>query len=749
MAITWGAASASGHTGQHKVGVEFSQSPATIDASTVSVTVTADIYVWTKYSTTDSSNSFAASGDFSSTADVNIHTTVNSSWSSSNIQLIRTITRTFAPSTSSTTTSSISVSLSGIETSGTAHAATVATSHVTAQKPADPPAAPTSATVTRVSDTQQTVSWTNNATSAAPYASLVLERADNVTGAATYYALASLAGTVATYSDTTTCADRTYTYRVKAVNGVGSSAYATTAHVHTMPAAPTAALASADTTNVVVTWGNAATVDENVEVEKSVGGGAYAALAASPLAADAVTVTDVGPARTSTLAYRVRTVVDRGLGGALLSAWAVSNTLAAYAVPNAPVSLTPSGTPQDASGTITLAWAHNPTDGSQQTAYEAQYRVVGAGSWTSVAKTTSALSEHALSAGTLTNGNTYEWQVKTYGQHVTGSAWSSSATFVASAKPVAAITSPATDGASYVTATLAVTWTYSDAEAKAQTAYRATLYGDASGVHGPILEAVEIASAVVTHTFTYSMTNTTTYHVGVSVRDGDNLWGDEVLRRFVVAFVAPMTPTFTATYDDSNGSVAVAITNPTPTGSEPAASHNRLYNTIDGARELIADNVAVNGSATDYLPLIGGLNTYEVECVSVTPTVATSAACAMTITSAYVFFNVGAAHDSVVAVRYAASLDARTGRQVVLHQFEGRDYPVAYQGDAITEAVSVTALVTRAYVATMRDVLTGAQPLWYRDPLGRRFAASVSGVRATQSAKSLASVSCDVTRVEP
>lgn len=746
MSIAWGSA-VGASSAQFKLGIEFTQTPATIDGATGNVTVEAGIYIWTKYSVSDTSNTFAATGDFASSSPVTVSTTVNSSWSSSNIKPLRTLSRVFAASTVSTVASAITATLRGLEAIGTSYQASVSASIVTAQKPADPPAAPTVPTVTRVSDTQHTFAWTDNATASAPYASLVVERADNVTGAG-FYALTTLAGTATSYSDTTTSADRTYTYRVKAANGVGESAYATATAMHTTPLPPASMVATCSGPNVVLTWTNDSTIDENVEIERKVGAGAWAALAASPLAANAATYTDMAPSRASTLQYRVRTVVDRGTGTNLNSAYAESNTITALSAPSAPTGLSPASVGLDAVGAIVLEWTHNPTDGTEQTAYEAQYREVGAGSWTAIAKTTSATSARTLAGGTLTNGKTYEFQVKTYGAHATGSAWSASATFTTSAKPVCVITSPATDGASHGTPSLSVVWTYSDAEGKAQTAFRSTLYADVAGTRGAALTFAEDASADTSRPISYVLANSTTYWVGIQLRDGDNVWGLEVYRRFVIAYAAPMTPSATAVYDDETGSVLVQITNPAPTGGAPAAGFNRVYRTIDGIEELIATDVAPNGAVTDYLPTVGGTNTYRVECVSVTPSVASSGDISVVVASAWTFLNAGTAHDAIARVCYDTTVSAAVDRETVLHEFEGRTYPVAYQGDALGETFSLAGSVDASEMPNLKAVLMGDQPLWYRDWTGRRLSVSAGRLTIKEAESSRIQIAVPFIRVE-
>lgn len=112
MAITWGAA-VTGGSGGMKLGYEVSRSGATM---------TVKIYVNTKYSVDDTSNTFIVSltGGTGYNGSVTIKTTSNSGgWSDTNTKHIGTFT------TSSAGTISISASLSGINTLGSSLKATL------------------------------------------------------------------------------------------------------------------------------------------------------------------------------------------------------------------------------------------------------------------------------------------------------------------------------------------------------------------------------------------------------------------------------------------------------------------------------------------------------------------------------------------------------------------------------------------------------------------------------------------------
>ena len=104
--------------------------------------------------------------------------------------------------------------------------------HPTATTQAPPPtvpAAPTGLTATAVSASAVDLARFDNATNETGY---VLERSPNGTDSCTVVA-GSLAASTTTYRDATVAASTAYWYRVKAVNGAGSSGYSNTATVTT------------------------------------------------------------------------------------------------------------------------------------------------------------------------------------------------------------------------------------------------------------------------------------------------------------------------------------------------------------------------------------------------------------------------------------------------------------------------------------------------------------------------------------
>ena len=114
------------------------------------------------------------------------------------------------------------------------------------------PSAPTDVKASRVSDNRNDVSWAGVCPDAALYASQALQR--SVDGGA-WADAATLAGSARSYSDRSTSAGHSYSYRVVAQNASGSAASAASAKTLNTPNAPSKAshVRNSDAQNTV-TW---------------------------------------------------------------------------------------------------------------------------------------------------------------------------------------------------------------------------------------------------------------------------------------------------------------------------------------------------------------------------------------------------------------------------------------------------------------------------------------------------------------
>lgn len=573
MAIVWG----SWVSDRFRCGVELTESPTSVSTSTGSVSVTAKVYFQTKYNGWDSGIDWSLSGSITGSG-----TKSFDHGGSNEYTLMGTVTKSFSTSYTGSVTVSVTGKVSGWAAYG--GTASVTASTVIDRRPYSVPAAPTSFTVSRVSDTQQNLAWARTSTTGAPVTNTDVQRWDNVSN--TWTQIATL-GNVASYSNTSTVANRQYRYRIKTRNSAGSSAWVYSAYIVTTPAAPGAPTAAKTTSgSITVTRPALTAIASSWEVWHAANG----VWDASPLATVAATTsvyTHTAPSTTVTHTYRLRAVAA---SPTLYSAnSANSNVVQLLSPPNAPTSLAPSGVAVDADEDLVLTWQHNPVDTTAQTSYQLQYRVNG-GAWTIPAAVSTSASTATLPAGTFSNGTSVEWQVRTWGAHATASPWSASATLTASSRPTAAINVPDT---TYSTSKLTVEWGFSDAEGSAQSAFIATLFRN-----GVEVEEIAGSGAATSATFSTRLVDGLSYSVSVSVRDGSGLWSAATVSDFTVDFSLPPAPSVDAVeWDAETGAAAITFSTAGPAEGQAEAASAQLWRTLDEPRT----NVIANADLSETL----------------------------------------------------------------------------------------------------------------------------------------------------
>jgi len=166
-----------------------------------------------------------------------------------------------------------------------------------------------------------------------------------------------------------------------------------------------------------------------------------------------------------------------------------------------------------------------------------------------------------LIANSFKNGNTFDYQVKTWGEFATGSAWSDTATFITTSTPVANITTPSVDAYAY--SELTMEWDYTQSEGNDQVQYIAKLYDE----NDLLLESKTVSSTITSGntgscTFDYPLGNNTNYKVTLTVQEQNGLWSELSEVEFTTEFLQPMQPVISVSLDSSDGSVDVDITNP-------------------------------------------------------------------------------------------------------------------------------------------------------------------------------------------
>ena len=615
------------------------------------------------------------------------------------------------------------------------------------------PDAPSSASVSRNSDTSQTISWTNNKDSDQPYDNLYLERYDNITGS--YYGKATLSGSTTSYTDTTTVANRKYRYRIRAKNTAGYSSYAYTDYINTTPSKPTSVTATRVGTSVEITWGNPASNETALTIQRktSTDGSSWSSYStlSSSLAANETNYTDNSPANYNQ--YQVRADCT---DPTLHSDYVESNVVQILTPPGVTSNLQPSDYEGvDIDGPIPITWQHNPVDGSGQTYFSIRFREYG-GAWSLyVNKYAREESYSNVSTASFTVGQ-WEYEVRTWGACTTGGESGDGSgyyegsgyelgSFTLATLPEGTITSPNTDPYPY--SLLTVEWDYYQDESYDQINYLVNLYDS----NDNLLESKTQSSSLTSVVFNYNLENDTTYKVTLQVQEENGLWSEETEQEFTTDFYTPPIPTFTLELDEDEGSIIIDITNPSPEGDEVATSYNEVYRSIDGGDyELILTNITPNSAVTDYIPSIGGNNSYYVVAVSEIPSIAESSTDSLDVLiNGRFFLNGGNEFEDYSNLRGDTKINESLGNETVLKKFEGRTYPVKYESSKLDQVINFSCDLPNDNYENLKIIVEETGEKYYRDYTGRRFSCDISGCKFDKKDNSAYQFSCIISRVTP
>jgi len=161
-------------------------------------------------------------------------------------------------------------------------------------------AAPSSLGATTVSATQINLAWTDNSSIEDGF------KIERSTDGGAFSQIDTAAANATSYSDITATANHEYSYRVRAYNSGGDSAYSNTASAHTytsVPADPSSLTATASGTSIMLNWTDNSDNEKNFLIERKSGTGSYSQIASVN---KNVTSYVNGPLASGTYTYRVR-----------------------------------------------------------------------------------------------------------------------------------------------------------------------------------------------------------------------------------------------------------------------------------------------------------------------------------------------------------------------------------------------------------------------------------------------------------
>lgn len=594
------------------------------------------------------------------------------------------------------------------------------------------PSDPSGVTVTRNSDTKNTIKWTRGSNADITYSSIKVERKQD---GGSWSQIASVAGTATSYSDTTTSADHSYQYRVRAYNSTGYSSYATCSTVlYNTPAAPTKVVAARSGEKTVdLTITNVSKTATGIEVQRSSDKSTVlATLTASGSPVKSMSDTPDG----GTFYYRARNT-----RGSLVSAWSAwSDPVVTICAPNAPTLTSPaSGSViNKANESITFKWAHNPIDGSSQTAAQLAYSTDGGATWTTVSATTAQ--SKAVTNNFAVN-DTVTWRVRTKGAHSDYGPWSNTRVLHVYQAPSVAFAQPS-DSFVIENTPVAIQLQYDDPS-------------------GTLASATLTVSDGSKNVYTRNMGTATTcsiqasqwlpdsgvpYTLTVSVRSSSTL-AATASRDVTVDFVLPKPVELSIEPDVETGYVALVANVPESEGFEDVSSIS-VYRISDGERVLLGDNMPEGGGLTDmYAPLNSD---YQYEAVSFANSGAANSVkldARIDTHWAFLYFAGGGIARGKWNPQDSWSLD----QSVDYVRYIGREFPVAYMRDSAEEVHSVTVtLMDREEAMAFRKMMGSHEPvvakLW--DSLVFHAVPQVQGKPASTISSYWGEVAVTLTRID-
>ena len=546
-----------------------------------------------------------------------------------------------------------------------------------AARPYEKPAAPTGVSASRVNDSQIKVEFTTAATTAAPVAKAIIERAVN---GGSWTKITEVTGSGAkSWIDTGVSAGKYYRYRVAANGAGGTSGTVATSLVYLTPLAPSSVTASKDASNnIVLRWVNRAVGEYQTRIYEG-------AVLVATLGAGAASFTVPSPDPLAAHTYTLKAVTPDGLE----SVGAVSPVVRLAAAPFAPTNLAPNGAYAATGSPVVLSWQHNPADLSAQSKAEIQYATNPTSpSWSTLATVRGDAATYSWAAAV--SPVVRVWRVRTWGQDASKpSPWSSAARVDVVAPPTVAITSPAS-GAVIDKDTVMVSFSTSSVAGGAR-------------FEASISPAPSTGSSTVTGGFTNrqgsvvfsGLENGTTYTV--SVRAGDYVWSAPVARSFTVTYAAPPTFSVLAAWDASTASVLLgAVELPADYTLIDRVDYQRR---VDGGQwEAIVKGVAVTDMVVDSIPPLDGVIEYRAVTYSNLGVPAFGQP--STIVDAFeapkpqagVWINWGAGFTQAAGLFYNISYDLKPVKEYVKdYWFAGRAKPTVLMGVQVRRTVAVSA----------------------------------------------------------
>ncbi|MBC9954951.1 fibronectin type III domain-containing protein [Leucobacter sp. cx-42] len=561
-----------------------------------------------------------------------------------------------------------------------------------------PPAAPSTPSVTRNSDTQHSLSWTRNGA----YTSVQVWRG---TSTSNMTQIGTASGNAFSYVDKTTKTNQRYYYKVRGVNANGTSGFSgTSGAVYTTPAAPSGVSAVRSGTSIAVAASTLPPYATSYDIEDN--GAVIASSVQLPW-------THTAPSNTVSHRYRVR-----AKRGSLVSGWsAYSATVYVPAPPGAPTNLAPNGG-LVGEGTTQFSWRHNSLDTSPQATAELRYRLDGGG-WITV-----PIAGGAESTPVDVTPGVLEWQVRTKGGHASFGDWSAVAAAQVIEPPQVTVAVP---GEVHERPTLTVVWETVQADSLVQSSWIVELRSGED-----VLETRSGTGSGTQVMLRTRLPDGAMFQVAVQAAVGPVV-SEWSVQEFLVEFVPPAPPMVMLGWDDSLGTGSISV--------EPGSSEDVVEPTVsmqversfDGETwELVVEGLEPVTQVTDAECLSFGETMYRVTAFTQFGASADVTEVLMAESWA-VWLGGGEGYMLTARLPYDPEVSVSVARARTKHRFEGRPLAVAYSSPYVDRSVAHSGrlLDDDQDVATRRalqDLALVEEPVHlYRDPTGERMYGVLTG----------------------
>ncbi len=633
--------------------------------------------------------------------------------------LLHTITASVPVSYGKTTPLSVSVTVSGVNYIGSGYKPKATGTASIAARPYQRPAKPNYVSAAPKGDKWR-LSFPSASTAAAPAQSRTVQVYTVATGK--YVTLGTTSGS--TWLTSNIGGNNRCVARARANNSSGSSDWTYGVWWETKPAKPTNVNAvKSGIGQITISWTDNAPHADSYRIRHYEDGVDRGIIGTTSGSATSYVATALDTSKTHRFAVFAQTVE----GFTFDSDEVVSNTVQLDAPPHAPTNLLPNGVAKDAAQPVTLRWVYNSADSSPQTGYEIGYRLQGTSSWTTVSGT-GAASSHTLAADTLTNGEVYEWQVRTRAQHPDWGLWSATALLPCSTPPAVTILSPA-DGDVLGSNQVAVEWAYTDEEGEPQQRAEINLLRN-----GAVVSTVQITDpatrqAVLPHV----LDNNATYQITVVAIDAVGLSSQPDTVAITTLFTPPPDPLVDVAWITDRAAAEIIISN--PSGAVDAVE-NLVERSLDGGETWhVLGTIPIGATWIDPTPHLIGETRYRVTALSDLPSSSAPVEATIQTKERAAWITYGPDMDRAIAIPYNLDIPSTIKPTGVLHEFAGRPAPVAVRNLSMPHTRTIA--VSGAHLGSITEAETIAAltgDIYWRDPAGRRLWAAITdaGIKPDQ-----------------